>query len=47
MRILISGATGLIGTALTARLTADGHHPIRLVRASPAGFAAGASWGVT
>ncbi len=37
MRILISGATGLIGTALTARLTADGHHPIRLVRASPAG----------
>lgn len=32
MRILISGATGLIGTALSTRLSADGHTVLRLVR---------------
>lgn len=37
MRILVTGATGLIGTALVARLTEIGHEPIRLVRAAPAG----------
>jgi uncharacterized protein (TIGR01777 family) len=32
MRILMSGASGLIGSALTSRLTADGHTVTRLVR---------------
>ena len=32
MRILISGSSGLIGTALTQRLASDGHEVVRLVR---------------
>lgn len=32
MRILISGASGLIGSALSSRLSADGHTVLRLVR---------------
>ncbi len=32
MKVLISGASGLIGTELTKQLTALGHQPIRLVR---------------
>lgn len=32
MRVLISGASGLIGTELVAQLKALGHQPIRLVR---------------
>ncbi len=32
MRILISGASGLIGSALSSRLSADGHTIVRLVR---------------
>jgi uncharacterized protein len=32
MRILMSGASGLIGSALSSRLTADGHSVSRLVR---------------
>jgi len=32
MRILISGASGLIGSALTSRLSTDGHTVLRLVR---------------
>ncbi len=32
MRVLVSGSSGLIGTALTARLGADGHSVVRLVR---------------
>ena len=35
MRILISGASGLIGTALRARLAANGHETVALVRRSP------------
>jgi uncharacterized protein len=35
MRILMSGATGLIGTALSGHLTADGHTVTRLVRREP------------
>ncbi len=35
MRIAITGASGLIGTALTARLKADGHEPIAVVRDTP------------
>ena len=32
MRVLISGSTGLVGTALVAALPDHGHEPIRLVR---------------
>ncbi|MFC4223220.1 TIGR01777 family oxidoreductase [Lysinibacter cavernae] len=35
LTILITGASGLIGTALAARATADGHHVRRLVRRVP------------
>jgi uncharacterized protein len=37
MRIVIGGATGLIGTALTTSLEQDGHQVTRLVRRPPAG----------
>ena len=36
MRVLISGATGLIGSALVVRLGQAGHTALRLVRADPA-----------
>jgi uncharacterized protein (TIGR01777 family) len=32
MRVLISGASGLVGTELIAQLTAAGHQPLKLVR---------------
>ena len=35
MRVAISGSSGLIGTALTASLRADGHEVVRLVRRPP------------
>ncbi len=35
MRVLISGATGLIGTELAKQLTELGHTPVRLVRRAP------------
>lgn len=35
MRVLVSGSSGLIGTALCAELTRRGHTPIRLVRRRP------------
>lgn len=34
MRVLISGSTGFIGTALTEALVAQGHEPVRLVRSN-------------
>src|SRR6201999_3250496 len=37
MRIVIGGATGLIGTALAASLEQDGHEVTRLMRRPPAG----------
>ena len=37
MRILISGASGLIGSALRTALVADGHSTAALVRRAPAG----------
>jgi uncharacterized protein (TIGR01777 family) len=37
MRIVISGASGLIGTALSSSLTAKGHTVVRLVRRPAAG----------
>ncbi len=36
-RVAVSGASGLIGTALTRSLTADGHDVVRLVRRAPRG----------
>jgi len=36
MRVAVTGSSGLIGTALTARLRADGHEVVRLVRRPPA-----------
>lgn len=36
MDVAVSGASGLIGTALVAALTDAGHRPIRLVRREPA-----------
>lgn len=42
MKILVTGASGLIGTALCARLTAEGHEVVRVLRGSPRqGFAGG------
>lgn len=35
MKILVSGASGLVGTALRASLTGDGHEVRRLVRSRP------------
>ena len=37
MRILVSGASGLIGTALVSALRTDGHEMVRLVRRDPSG----------
>ncbi|MFD5149119.1 TIGR01777 family oxidoreductase [Streptomyces sp. NPDC058401] len=37
MRIAVTGATGLIGSALGRSLTADGHEVVRFVRREPAG----------
>jgi uncharacterized protein (TIGR01777 family) len=37
LRVLIGGASGLIGTALQERLRAAGHTPLRLVRRAPRG----------
>jgi uncharacterized protein (TIGR01777 family) len=39
MRIVMAGASGLIGTDLSSRLVADGHDVIRLVRRAPASAA--------
>src|SRR5260370_24138147 len=35
MKVAVTGASGLIGTALTASLRADGHQVVRLVRRPP------------
>ncbi len=44
MRILISGATGLIGTALSASLRSDGHTVSRLVRPGGSQSAGDVPW---
>jgi uncharacterized protein len=43
MRVAVTGATGLIGTALVSRLVADGHEVIRLTR-SPSPGQGAAHW---
>ena len=43
MRVVITGSSGLIGTALAASLLADGHEVLRLVRGGSAA-AGGARW---
>ena len=35
MKVAVTGSSGLIGTALTASLQADGHQVVRLVRRPP------------
>jgi uncharacterized protein (TIGR01777 family) len=37
MKILVTGATGMVGTALAPKLRAAGHHVVRLVRKNPVG----------
>lgn len=37
LRVAVAGASGLIGSALTRRLEADGHAVLRLVRRAPGG----------
>lgn len=44
MRILISGSTGLVGSALVPRLTAAGHQVVRLVRATVVPGEKGIAW---
>jgi uncharacterized protein (TIGR01777 family) len=41
MKVAVTGSSGLIGTALTASLRADGHQVVRLVRRPPRGGEAG------
>jgi uncharacterized protein (TIGR01777 family) len=45
MKVAVTGSSGLIGTALTASLSADGHQVVRLVRRPPAAPPAAASAG--
>ena len=44
MRVLISGSTGFIGTALVARLSELGHEPVRLVRNTDPGDFTSVRW---
>jgi hypothetical protein len=37
MRVAVTGSHGLIGTALVARLSSEGHTPVRLVRGAASG----------
>ncbi|MSO37896.1 MAG: epimerase, partial [Acidimicrobiia bacterium] len=41
MRIAVTGSSGLIGTALLARLVGDGHETVRLLRTVVGGDAVG------
>lgn len=47
MRILVSGASGLVGSALIERLTADAHTVVRLVRAASAAASGDVLWDPT
>jgi uncharacterized protein (TIGR01777 family) len=44
MKIVVSGSSGLVGTALVARLTRDAHEVVPLLRSKPAPGAPGIHW---
>ena len=44
MKILVSGSTGLVGSALVPRLKAQGHEVLRLVRSTPQAGAGEVYW---
>lgn len=44
MNVVVGGAGGLMGSALTRALRADGHHVVRLVRGRPARDASEIAW---
>ena len=44
MKVLVTGSTGLVGSALVSFLTAGGHQVVRLVRRQPAPGAAEVRW---
>jgi NAD dependent epimerase/dehydratase family enzyme len=44
MKIAVAGATGFIGTALTAHLAAAGHRVVRLVRRKPDASRGDVAW---
>jgi len=44
MRIVVSGSSGLVGTALVERLRADGHRVVRLVRSDAGGDSDRVRW---
>jgi NAD dependent epimerase/dehydratase family enzyme len=44
MKILVTGASGLVGSALVPYLTLKGHEVVRLVRAPPKAGAAEIQW---
>src|SRR5580692_9533187 len=43
MKVAVTGSSGLVGTALTASLRADGHQVVRLVRRPPRAGGPGAA----
>jgi uncharacterized protein (TIGR01777 family) len=44
VKIIVSGATGLIGSAVVAQLWADGHSVTRLLRSAPPGGSRDVQW---
>ena len=44
MNVLVTGSSGFIGSALSARLQAEGHRVVRLVRREPASGSGEARW---
>ncbi|MCU0234273.1 MAG: NAD-dependent epimerase/dehydratase family protein, partial [Thermoanaerobaculales bacterium] len=44
MKIVVSGASGLVGSDLVRALERDGHRVLRLVRRAPQGGSSEAAW---